>query len=118
MKTIIAGSRSVEDMAIIELAVKQCGWNVTKVISGCARGVDKLGEIWAAANNIRIERHPSDWDTHGKSAGYKRNTEMARCADALIAIWDGESKGTKHMIEIAKQYDLLVYVYSTKGAWD
>ena len=53
---------------------------------------------------------PADWDKHGKSAGYKRNLEMAENADALIAFWDGESRGTKHMIDIAKEKNLLTRI--------
>lgn len=49
-------------------------------------------------------------DLYGKSAGYKRNSEMAEIADALIAFWDCSSKGTKDMIDIAKNKNLLVRV--------
>lgn len=52
----------------------------------------------------------ADWDKHGKAAGFKRNTEMAKYADALIAFWDGKSKGTKHMIDTAKSHNLKVRV--------
>ena len=55
-------------------------------------------------------RFPADWDKYGKAAGYKRNGEMARNADALIAFWDGKSRGTKHMIDLAKKYDLQARV--------
>ena len=55
---------------------------------------------------------PADWNKYGKSAGYKRNEEMANIADAALVIWDGESRGSKHMIDIAKKQKLQVYVYS------
>ena len=53
--------------------------------------------------DIKLSTSPADWDLDGKSAGFKRNVKMAEYADALVAFWDGESKGTKHMIETAKE---------------
>ena len=52
-----------------------------------------------------------DWDKDGRSAGYKRNAEMAEYADALIAVWDGDSKGTKHMIECMNKLNKKVYIH-------
>jgi hypothetical protein len=111
MKTIIAGSRTCTDINHIMSAIADCGWIPTEIISGTARGVDQLGETWAIANNTPLKRFPADWTKHGKSAGYIRNVEMAENADALIAIWDGVSRGTKHMIDIATQKGLKVFVY-------
>ncbi len=59
-----------------------------------------------------IERYPADWDKHGKPAGYIRNAEMADKAEALLALWDGQSRGTLHMINLAKKKGLLVYVWN------
>ena len=80
------------------------------MLSGCARGADKLGEDWANAHSVTIERYPAQWDSLGRSAGYARNIQMAKSAEALIALWDGESRGTKHMIETAKKHGLKVHV--------
>jgi len=76
------------------------------IFSGTARGVDRYGEIYAEQNGLDIKRFPADWNLHGKSAGYIRNVEMAKTAHALIAFWDGESKGTAHMIRIAYEKNL------------
>lgn len=111
MKTIIAGSRNITDINLIWDAARRCGWKITGVVSGCARGVDSLGEIWAARNGFTVYPFPAEWGKYGKSAGYRRNFEMADNAEALIAIWDGESKGTRHMIEVAKEKGLKVYVH-------
>jgi hypothetical protein len=111
MKTIIAGSRTVGSTSVVEEACNYCGWEITQVVSGCARGVDTLGEIWAAAHNLPVERHPANWDKHGKKAGYLRNIEMAECSEALIAVWDGESRGTSHMIVAAQRLGLKVYIH-------
>ena len=73
------------------------------VISGCARGADSLGELYAKTKGYATgkmeERHPADWNKNGKSAGYIRNEQMAEVADALVAFWDGKSRGTANMID-------------------
>ena len=115
MRTIIAGSRDITKYEYVEKAVESFKaeklQNVTVVISGTARGVDRLGEEYARKNSLLCEKYPADWDKHGRSAGYKRNELMAGKAEALIALWDGKSRGTKHMIDLAEKYNLLVYIY-------
>lgn len=111
MRTIIAGSRTINDIQQLITAVDKCGWTITRVVSGRAKGADHLGELWAEFMNIPVDLYSADWKKHGRSAGYIRNTEMANNAEALIALWDGESRGTKHMIDIAKEKGLSVYVH-------
>lgn len=113
MKTIIAGSRGATQYKFIELATQLCYFDVTSVVSGTCRGGDKLGERYATTNNLPLELYPADWKQYGKAAGMIRNAEMAENAEALIAIWDGFSKGTLNMIEIArrKKFPILVYNY-------
>ncbi len=121
MNIIIAGSRTITSKYIINKAIFSgiaklvpshfSQINETVIISGGAKGVDLEGENWARSFNFPIKRYNADWDKYGKKAGYLRNVEMANNADALIAIWDGKSKGTKHMIDIAKQKGLKVFVY-------
>lgn len=82
------------------------------MVSGGASGVDLYGEKWARKNDIPIKRFPADWAKYGKRAGLIRNVEMANYADGLIAIWDGQSRGTKHMIDVAKDKGLVVYIYN------
>jgi len=106
VKLIIAGSREFTDYKLLTETLKAEGFStdtVDTVVSGCAHGADKLGEKWAVAQGIPIARFPADWDSHGKRAGYVRNSEMAEYADACIVFWNGTSKGTKHMIDIAKR---------------
>lgn len=114
MKVIIAGSRTVTDLAIIETAIRKADFPITEVVSGGARGVDTLGEEYAKKNGIPIKRFPANWDKYGKSAGYKRNVQMAEYADALIAVWDGESRGTMHMINIARDLGIKNFIYFLK----
>jgi len=98
--------------------MKMCEWTPTVVISGTAWGVDKAGECWAKAHDIPIERYPADWNTFGRSAGYRRNEKMAEVAEALVAVWDGVSRGTQHMIDIAKKKGLKVLVCVFPGGRD
>ncbi len=110
MRTIIAGSRNITDWVLLEETIAACGWTPSVVISGGARGIDRLGEIWAECHKVPCEKYLADWNLHGKAAGYKRNEEMAAVAEALLAIWDGNSRGTKHMIDIATRKGLRVHV--------
>lgn len=109
MRTIIAGSRTITDYALVEKVIKESGFEITKVISGMAKGVDTLGELWAHYNNIGCHLCPANWKKFGKSAGYIRNTEMAEIADALIVIIAGESRGSTHMLKIATEKGLQVF---------
>lgn len=85
------------------------------LVSGCCRGADELGERYAAEKKIALMRFPADFDQYGKSAGPIRNKKMAAFASeyghgALIAFWDGQSKGTRSMIEEAKKAGLQTRV--------
>lgn len=114
MRVIIAGSRDITNYNALLQAIADSGFEITTVISGAARGVDKLGEIYASENQIDCELYPPDWNKYGKSAGHRRNADMANVADALIALWDGESRGTKSMIEIANKKGLHVHIHYVK----
>lgn len=114
MKTIIAGSRSITQLHVIRDAVAASGFNISEVVHGGARGVDRLGERWAIINRKPSKVLHAGWrDRDGcvdRRAGMLRNVRMAEYADALIAVWDGESPGTKHMIETARHYGLVVHI--------
>jgi hypothetical protein len=110
MKTIIAGSRSINSYEIVERAIKNSEFEIKEIISGTAEGVDKLGERYAQENGIKLTRMPADWNRFGKRAGYLRNVDMANCAEALILVWDGVSKGSKHMLDIARNKKLSIYM--------
>ena len=116
MKVIVAGSRGFTDRTLayemLDHLLRE-RMSVLTVVSGGARGADQLGEQWAKKHDIPVEVMKADWDTHGKRAGYIRNVMMAEQADALIAFWDGESRGTKHMIDIARARGLRVRIVRT-----
>lgn len=109
MKTIIAGSRTVQDSKNI-YRLLDTHTEITEVVSGLAKGPDTIGKHWAEEKGIPIKEFPADWETHGKKAGYLRNIEMGDYADQLIAFWDGKSKGTLHMITYMKSLNKPVIV--------
>ena len=110
MKVIIAGSRTISDRESVEAAIKASGFEITEVVCGMARGVDTEGFNWAKDNNIPVKEFHADWEKYGRAAGPIRNKQMAEYADALIAFWDGKSRGTKHMIDLAKRANLKVRI--------
>jgi hypothetical protein len=81
-----------------------------EIVSGGARGADMMGENYGALRGYPVKIFPANWDEHGKGAGILRNAQMALYADALIAFWDGESKGTYNMIWQAEAKGLKVRV--------
>jgi len=109
-KVIIAGSRSFEDYQLLEQTLTQLFPEEVDIVSGTAMGADKLGEAYAKKYALEVHRYPADWDGLGKRAGYVRNKQMAEVSDALVAFWDGKSSGTRHMIELALDYGLDVFV--------
>ena len=115
MKTIIAGSRGVTDTGLVLQACIDSGFKIIEIVSGKARGVDTCGEEIAYEFNIPIKEFPADWSAYGRAAGAIRNEQMAKYAEALIAVWDGRSSGTKNMIKIAKQLGLKVYIHGSNN---
>lgn len=126
MRIIIAGSREFNDYDLLLNSclkiinqLKDDGYNTTRglveIVSGNARGADKLGERFAEQFNLKVKRFIPDWNGLGKRAGYVRNGDMAKYAKedeeigVLIAFWNG-SKGTKHMIDLANKEGLKVFI--------
>ena len=114
-RVIIAGSRDFNDFSLMAekidaLLSKKREIRDIVVLSGTARGADRLGERYAKERGYRIVRYPADWERDGNAAGPIRNAKMADNAHALIAFWDGKSRGTKDMIEQAKKRNLAIRV--------
>lgn len=112
MRTIIAGTRTCADYLKLVEAVKDSTFNITTVFCGEAKGADALGEQYAKTNNIPLEYYLPDWEKFGRAAGCLRNADMLKNADALIALWDQKSAGTKHMIGIAQKKGIPVFICS------
>ena len=112
MRCIIAGGRTAtREQTFSAIALCPFTPEITRVVSGTARGADTFGEAWAAAHGVEVVRFPADWSRHGKAAGMLRNKQMAENADALIAVWDGQSRGTRNMIDEATKRGLRVFVH-------
>lgn len=119
IRIIVAGSRDFSDYQLMEqtlnsyLESKISGAKI-QFVSGTARGADKLGERFAQENGYEVKRFPAQWEIYGKSAGYRRNATMAEYAaqesGVLFAFWDGSSRGTMHMINLARGKGLDVHI--------
>lgn len=112
MKVIIAGSRHMPNFLyhLIPKAIKLSGFQITEIVSGGARGADRLGEQYAKENNIPCKVFPADWKTFKNAAGPIRNSQMKNYADAAIVfIFDG-SRGSANMINQMEKAKKPVFV--------
>ena len=115
---IIAGGRDFDDYALLERTVDQFLENIQDEITifcGKARGADSLGEQYAKSRGYAVEYFPPDWRRYGRGAGLVRNREMVEKADALAAFWDGGSRGTEHIIQLARDRRLRLRVTEYRG---
>ena len=113
MKVIVAGSRDFEDYALLKKFLDKLvifRSDFTEIVSGTARGADKLGERYAQEHNLAIKRFPADWEKYGKAAGHIRNRQMAEYADACVVFWDGQSKGSANMVKVALELKLPLVI--------
>lgn len=119
-KVIIAGTRSFDDYDLLRTKMDHLlsRRHEVEIVSGAARGADQLGERYAAERGFALKQFPADWHTYGKSAGYRRNAEMAEYADAVVVFWDGKSRGSKHMVDLARAKGLEVRVIIYKESSD
>lgn len=114
-KLIIAGGRDFDNYTLLEQEVKRfiIENNIRKplsIVSGKARGADKMGEQFANQWKFPIISMPADWNKYGNTAGPIRNEEMAKIATHCIVFWDGKSSGSANMIQNAKKYNLIYKV--------
>lgn len=83
--------------------------NTTEIVSGRAKGPDMAGEKYGEFYSIPLKLFPAEWDKYGNRAGPIRNNKMAVYADALVLIWDGKSKGSRHMRDAMLALNKPVY---------
>ena len=121
-RIIVAGGRDFNNYDLLsetlDAVLKRYTDSETIIVTGCCRGADALGEHYAKEHGIPVKRFPADWLQYGKAAGPIRNREMAEYASegegVLVAFWDGKSRGTKNMIDMAFKYGLDVHVIMWK----
>jgi hypothetical protein len=121
-KVVVAGGRDFQDYRTLNrkldkiLSSKRDTHEII-IISGNARGVDRMGETYARKRGYKTEVYPADWNKWGKAAGPRRNAQMAKAADAVVVFWDGHSRGTSSMIGEARKNKLplriIMYDIST-----
>ena len=107
-RVVIAGCRDYYNYDEAKTYIDFCLSDIRKenniiIVSGCASGADAMGERYADENGFKVEKYPADWKKYGRSAGPKRNKQMAEICDYVICFWDGKSRGTKSMIEYTKK---------------
>jgi len=114
-KLIIAGSRDFDDYSLLHKTMFFY-YNIEclEIVCGGARGADRLGEMFAKDLKLPIKYFPANWNKYGKSAGYVRNKQMGEYADLAIVFWDGQSKGTQHMINIMHELHKPVRIIKYK----
>ncbi len=111
MKTIIAGTRDIDMRGVLSLLLRDFkAWEITEVVSGNSGNVDFAGEQWAESHGLPLRLFPANWKL-GRSAGPRRNRQMAEYADALILIWDGKSRGSFNMLGEATRKGLRIKVF-------
>ena len=114
MRVIIAGSRTKNAYKAVMDALDQSGFvvDLDAVLSGHSGTVDLAAEKFAMTYGFDLEIYPANWKGRGRAAGPYRNGVMVGQADALIALWDGKSRGTSGIIEMARAKGLKVYIHN------
>ena len=109
-RVVIAGCRYYNNYDEAKAYIDFCLSNIRKenkivIVSGCASGADAIGERYAKENGFDVEKYSAEWEKYGRSAGPRRNKQMAEVSDYVICFWDQKSKGTKSMIDYAIKYN-------------
>jgi hypothetical protein len=116
LRVIITGSRDWSDPNAARKLIADRLFDLpveSVIVHGAARGADRFAHQEAQKLGLLVEPHPADWDTYGKSAGFRRNAEMISLgADLVLAFWNGKSNGTKHTIDLAHKAGIPVEVLS------
>lgn len=107
----VIGSRDFKDYIFLESRLFLYFNENDVLISGGARGADKLAESFADKHGFSKEIFLPDWKRYGKSAGFRRNITIIESCNFVIAFWNGKSKGTKHSIDIAEKKGKPVKIY-------
>lgn len=112
MNVLVCGSRDIDEKSVVYDAIASAPWNIEVLIHGDATGVDTIADRYARTRGIERDVHPIPdwvWDKIGPKSGPMRNGYMVEQADAVVAVWDGESSGTADTIKQAESHGLPVY---------
>jgi hypothetical protein len=118
IRLAIVGSRTFNDYNVLKQVItkllEENNYKIKNIVSGGARGADTFAEQYAKENGIVSIVYKADWDTYGKKAGFLRNVDIINNCDVCLAFWDGESRGTKHDLELCEKYNKECWVYNFK----
>lgn len=121
-RIIICGSRTWSNPGPIRQLLKRIPRD-SIIVTGGARGADKMAHNLAKEMGFDTEEYPADWDNHQPrwEAGYVRNERMGKLAGVTHVFafrMPGKSNGTDHMVGIAKRdgYFFRVFPPTPKGA--
>lgn len=108
MKVAVVGSRNL----IVNDLEKYLPEGTTEIVSGGARGVDSCAKAYALKSNLKYTEFLPDYASGQRSAPIIRNNLIIDYADMVLAFWDGESRGTKYVIDrcrkLGKKVDILM----------
>lgn len=113
MVVAIVGSRTFTDYNLLCNSISNMintGLKIGQIVSGGAKGADSLAERFSREHNIPLQVFRANWNIFGKSAGFKRNVDIVKNSDLVLAFWDGKSNGTKHTINLAHKLKKKVIV--------
>ena len=113
-RVVVAGSRNFGDYERLsaELDKFLVGKKNVVIVSGTARGADRMGEQYAAEHGYKIDQFPAEWGKYHQGAGPIRNMQMVKTADAVVAFWDNQSSGTRNIIDCARQESIPYKVFN------
>ena len=114
MKIGIVGSRTFTDLGLVEDYIRNLPLD-SIIISGGARGVDSCAAKVARDKGLQVVEYLPDYEMYGRRAPLLRNITIINSSDYLIAFWDGQSHGTKHVIDYCKKHNKSITVY--KNRW-
>lgn len=110
MKIAVVGSRGLK---VNDLG-RYLPSGVTEIVSGGARGIDTCAREYAEKNRIKLTEFLPQYEKYGRSAPLKRNLQIIDYADLVLAFWDGNSKGTKYVIEQCKKQNKEIKIFLAK----
>lgn len=120
MKVIIAGGSSFDDYELMQDSLEDQIEKIQTIVSGRSFGADALAEKLAFQHAIDLELFPANWGKHGENAGYDRWVKVfeTQKIDKVFLFWDGKSKGTKVLRDLAKRFDVTyeLYYYEANGS--
>ena len=107
MKIAVIGSRGL-NVEHLELYLPK---DTDEIVSGGARGVDTSARTYAKEKGIKLTEFLPEYEKYGRSAPLKRNITIIEYADAVLAFWDGQSRGTKFVIDNCTKRNIPLKVY-------